>query len=286
MRTQRPYQMVASKRPRHAVRFPPPQLRRWRVSGRALIPLVALLLLLGCDEKEKSEASSAAPPQAPAVIVVPVDRQPVAQIGRVRRTGGGAGEGGHPCPRHRLPARPAFPGGPIGEGGRPALHHRARALRGRGRGEAGEDRERGSRTDLRKLPGGARAASWCGRMRSRAPRSTSASPSRAWRRQHCPARRPICGWPRSISAIRRSAAQSRAGSAAPAITRGNVVGPDAGVLTVVVRQDPIRATFPVSQRQLLEIRRTFQGQGPEAVRVRRSAAGRLHLRANRPRELH
>ena len=63
----------------------------------------------------------------------------------------------------------------------------------------------------------------------------------------------------------RSPIQGRVGRAS--ITRGNVVGPDAGVLTVVVRQDPIRATFPVSQRQLLEIRRTFQGQGPETVRV-------------------
>ena len=60
----------------------------------------------------------------------------------------------------------------------------------------------------------------------------------------------------------------------PTITRGNVVGPDSGVLTTVVRQDPIRVTFPVSQRQLLEIRRTYQGQGPEAVRVS-AAAGRL-----------
>jgi membrane fusion protein (multidrug efflux system) len=40
------------------------------------------------------------------------------------------------------------------------------------------------------------------------------------------------------------------------------------VLTVVVRQDPIRAVFPVSQRQLLELRRQYQGQGMDAVRVR------------------
>ncbi|HYZ30647.1 MAG TPA: efflux RND transporter periplasmic adaptor subunit, partial [Crenalkalicoccus sp.] len=45
------------------------------------------------------------------------------------------------------------------------------------------------------------------------------------------------------------------------ITRGNVVGPDSGVLTVVVRQDPIRVTFPVSQRQLLGLRRQAQEQG-------------------------
>jgi membrane fusion protein, multidrug efflux system len=64
----------------------------------------------------------------------------------------------------------------------------------------------------------------------------------------------------------RSPIDGRVGRAS--ITRGNVVGPDAGVLTVVVRQDPIRATFPVSQRQLLDMRRTSKGRGAEAVRVR------------------
>ena len=64
----------------------------------------------------------------------------------------------------------------------------------------------------------------------------------------------------------RSAITGRVGRAA--ITRGNVVGPEAGVLTVVVRQDPIRVTFPVSQRQLLDLRRQYEGQGMDAVRVR------------------
>jgi membrane fusion protein (multidrug efflux system) len=64
----------------------------------------------------------------------------------------------------------------------------------------------------------------------------------------------------------RSPIDGRVGRAA--ITRGNVVSPESGVLTTVVRQDPIRVTFPVSQRQLLDIRRTYRNQGAEAVRVR------------------
>jgi membrane fusion protein (multidrug efflux system) len=35
------------------------------------------------------------------------------------------------------------------------------------------------------------------------------------------------------------------------ITKGNVVGPDSGPLTVVVSQDPMYVTFPVSQREFL-----------------------------------
>ncbi|HTB02277.1 MAG TPA: efflux RND transporter periplasmic adaptor subunit [Bradyrhizobium sp.] len=36
------------------------------------------------------------------------------------------------------------------------------------------------------------------------------------------------------------------------ITKGNVVGPESGPLTVVVSQDPMYVTFPVSQRELLQ----------------------------------
>jgi membrane fusion protein (multidrug efflux system) len=36
------------------------------------------------------------------------------------------------------------------------------------------------------------------------------------------------------------------------ITKGNVVGPDSGQLTLVVSQDPMYITFPVSQRDLLQ----------------------------------
>jgi membrane fusion protein (multidrug efflux system) len=37
------------------------------------------------------------------------------------------------------------------------------------------------------------------------------------------------------------------------LTKGNVVSPDSGVLTVVVSRDPMYVVFPVSQRELLEI---------------------------------
>ncbi len=42
------------------------------------------------------------------------------------------------------------------------------------------------------------------------------------------------------------------------VTQGNVVGPDSGPLTLIVSQDPIYVVFPVSERQLLALRR----QGP------------------------
>jgi membrane fusion protein, multidrug efflux system len=38
------------------------------------------------------------------------------------------------------------------------------------------------------------------------------------------------------------------------ITKGNVVGPDSGVLTQIVSQDPMYVTFPVSQREFLRAR--------------------------------
>jgi membrane fusion protein, multidrug efflux system len=36
------------------------------------------------------------------------------------------------------------------------------------------------------------------------------------------------------------------------LTKGNVVGPDSGVLTTIVSQDPMYVTFPVSQRDFLQ----------------------------------
>lgn len=36
------------------------------------------------------------------------------------------------------------------------------------------------------------------------------------------------------------------------ITVGNVVGPDSGILTLIVSEDPMYVTFPVSQRELLK----------------------------------
>lgn len=38
------------------------------------------------------------------------------------------------------------------------------------------------------------------------------------------------------------------------VTKGNVVGPTSGVLTVIVSQDPMYVTFPVSQREFLRTR--------------------------------
>jgi membrane fusion protein (multidrug efflux system) len=37
------------------------------------------------------------------------------------------------------------------------------------------------------------------------------------------------------------------------LTKGNVVGPESGVLTTMVSQDPMYVTFPVSQRQFLRV---------------------------------
>jgi membrane fusion protein (multidrug efflux system) len=45
------------------------------------------------------------------------------------------------------------------------------------------------------------------------------------------------------------------------ITRGNTVGPDSGVLTTIVKQDPMFVTFPVSQRDFLELRRSGANEG-------------------------
>jgi membrane fusion protein (multidrug efflux system) len=37
------------------------------------------------------------------------------------------------------------------------------------------------------------------------------------------------------------------------VTRGNVVGPDSGILTTIVSQDPMYVTIPVSQREFLQL---------------------------------
>lgn len=44
-----------------------------------------------------------------------------------------------------------------------------------------------------------------------------------------------------------------------AVTRGNVVGPNSGVLTTIVSRDPMYVVFPVSQREFLRIR--VEGEG-------------------------
>ncbi len=53
-----------------------------------------------------------------------------------------------------------------------------------------------------------------------------------------------------------------------AITRGNVVSPNSGVLTTIVSQDPIYATFPVSQRELLRARAANVNVDRSAIKCR------------------
>lgn len=50
-------------------------------------------------------------------------------------------------------------------------------------------------------------------------------------------------------------------------TVGNLVGPNSGVLATIVSEDPIYATFPISTRIVLEVRKHFveTGQQPEVV---------------------
>lgn len=52
------------------------------------------------------------------------------------------------------------------------------------------------------------------------------------------------------------------------ITKGNVVGPNSGVLTTIVSQDPMYVTFPVSQREILRAREAGQGADPKSLKVR------------------
>jgi membrane fusion protein, multidrug efflux system len=53
-----------------------------------------------------------------------------------------------------------------------------------------------------------------------------------------------------------------------AVSVGNLVGPDSGVLAIIVSQDPIYVTFPVTQRRLLEYRRgRVDTGGAPVVRV-------------------
>jgi membrane fusion protein, multidrug efflux system len=55
------------------------------------------------------------------------------------------------------------------------------------------------------------------------------------------------------------------------ITKGNVVGPDSGVLTTIVSQDPMYLTFPVSQRDFLRVRqagRQLDQKDYKALKIR------------------
>ncbi len=63
-----------------------------------------------------------------------------------------------------------------------------------------------------------------------------------------------------------------------AVTVGNVVGPNSGVLAAIVSQDPMYVTFPVPMRTALELRTRYAGRGGfEAVAIRlRLPDGRLY----------
>jgi len=52
------------------------------------------------------------------------------------------------------------------------------------------------------------------------------------------------------------------------ITVGNVVGPGNGVLTVIVSQDPMYVTFPVSQREFLNLQASGKQVDPKDIEVR------------------
>src|SRR6202040_7832 len=52
------------------------------------------------------------------------------------------------------------------------------------------------------------------------------------------------------------------------ITKGNVVGPDSGVLTIIVSQDPMYVTFPVSQREFLKAQQTGRQVDVRNIKVR------------------
>jgi membrane fusion protein (multidrug efflux system) len=53
-----------------------------------------------------------------------------------------------------------------------------------------------------------------------------------------------------------------------AVSPGNLVGPDSGVLATVVSETPIRVLFPVTQRELLEAKRDAQIGDPPQVRLK------------------
>ncbi|MDB5594244.1 MAG: efflux transporter, subunit [Hyphomicrobiales bacterium] len=52
------------------------------------------------------------------------------------------------------------------------------------------------------------------------------------------------------------------------VTKGNVVGPDSGPLTVIVSQDPMHVTFPVSQREFLRNPDSSKAIDPKNIKVR------------------
>jgi membrane fusion protein, multidrug efflux system len=51
------------------------------------------------------------------------------------------------------------------------------------------------------------------------------------------------------------------------VTKGNVVGPDSGVLVILVSQDPMHVMFPVSQREFLRFQEAGRGMDTSHLKV-------------------
>src|SRR5712691_2582790 len=65
-----------------------------------------------------------------------------------------------------------------------------------------------------------------------------------------------------------------------AVSPGNLVGPDTGVLATVVQDDPMQVLFSVTQREMLEARRDSDSNGKVRARVR-LADGSLYAEQGR-----
>lgn len=66
------------------------------------------------------------------------------------------------------------------------------------------------------------------------------------------------------------------------VTRGNIVGPDSGVLAVVVSQNPMHITFPVSQREFLEAQKAGRSSDLSSLQVQvRFSDGSLYDQVGR-----
>jgi membrane fusion protein, multidrug efflux system len=66
------------------------------------------------------------------------------------------------------------------------------------------------------------------------------------------------------------------------LTAGNIVSPESGVLATIVSQDPMYVVFPVSQRDLLDLKRaTLEKQGMEMHATLRFADGSTYKRPAR-----
>lgn len=51
------------------------------------------------------------------------------------------------------------------------------------------------------------------------------------------------------------------------VTKGNIVGPDSGVLTTLVSQDPMHVTFPISQRDIMAAKKAGNVEDVKSIKV-------------------